>query len=306
MANSSNIELLIKKGIINLEQLNKAQDEVNRTGLPMEKALERLGFISEVDIAKTVADALGVLFIDLSDYLIDTEVIKLVPEAIAKKYKAVPLFKIGDSLTVAMVDPQDIMALDEIRQKSGLSVIEPALSTLDMIQRVIDQYYGAIGSAKELVKDLTVEKMEAAARAGKGLAEIAEEAPIIKLVNLLIVQAVKDRASDIHIEPAEENVLVRYRIDGLLHEVQRIPKHLQSALISRIKVMARMDISQTRSPQDGRIQLKMESKNLDLRVSSFPTINGENMVMRILDKSSVILGMAELGFWESDLKVFTS
>ena len=121
MANSSNIELLIKKGIINLEQLNKAQDEVNRTGLPMEKALERLGFISEVDIAKTVADALGVLFIDLSDYLIDTEVIKLVPEAIAKKYKAVPLFKIGDSLTVAMVDPQDARAPGKPRRSRGIA-----------------------------------------------------------------------------------------------------------------------------------------------------------------------------------------
>jgi len=173
-----------------------------------------------------------------------------------------------------------------------------------MIQKVIDQYYGAIGSAEELVRGLTKEKMEERLKGTKGLAEIAEDAPIVKLVSLIIMQAVKDKASDVHIEPAEDKVLVRYRIDGILHEVQQIPKHLQSALASRVKVMARMDIAETRNPQDGRIQLKMENKDLDLRVSSFPTINGENLVLRILDKSSVLMGLAELGFAGKDLKNF--
>ncbi|MCX5713046.1 MAG: GspE/PulE family protein, partial [Candidatus Omnitrophica bacterium] len=132
----------------------------------------------------------------------------------------------------------------------------------------------------------------------------AEEAPVIKLVNLIIMQAVKDKASDIHVEPGEEKVLIRFRIDGILHEIQQIPKHLQSALASRVKVMAKMDISEIRNPQDGRIQLKMESKSLDLRVSTFPTMHGENIVMRILDKSSVILGLKELGFAKNDLAEF--
>ena len=302
MAKQSKVDLLIKKGIITQDQVDKARDETRKTGMPIEKALEKLGFISEVDTSQAVADSLGVPFMDLSDYLIDSEVIKLVPEATAKKYRAVPLFKIGDSLTVAMEDPQDISAIDEIRKKTKMGAIEPVLSTTGMIQTVIDQYYGAIGSAQELVKGLTKEKMEA--KDAKSLAEIATEAPVIKLVNLIIVQAVKDKASDIHIEPGEENVLIRYRIDGILHEVQKIPKHLQSALASRIKVMAMMDIAETRVPQDGRIQLKIENKNLDLRVSSFPTVSGENIVMRILDKTSVLLGLAELGFSDRELKDF--
>jgi len=304
MPKKSNIDLLIKKGILTEDQVNRAKEEANKTGLPVEKTLEKLGFISQNDISVAVADSLGVPFMDLTDYLIDGEVIKLIPEAVAKKHKAVPLFKIGDSLTVAMSDPQDVAALDEIRIKSKMGTIEAVLSTPDMIQKTIDQYYGAIGDAKELVKGLTKEKLEASAKGARGLAEVAEEAPVVKLVNLIIVQAVKDRASDIHVEPEEDKVLIRYRIDGVLHEVQDIPKHLQSALASRLKVMAKMDIAETRLPQDGRIQLKMESKNLDLRVSSFPTIHGENLVLRILDKSSVLLGLAEMGFSNQDLKEF--
>ena len=302
MAKQSKVDLLIKKGIITQEQVDAAKDETRKTGMPIEQALEKLGFISEVDISQAFADSLGMPFMDLSDYLIDSEVIKLVPEATAKKYKAVPLFKIGDSLTVAMEDPQDISALDEIRKKAKMGSIEPVLSTTGMIQTVIDQYYGAIGSAQELIAGLTKEKMQA--KDSKSLAELATEAPVIKLVNLIIVQAVKDKASDIHIEPGEESVLIRYRIDGILHEVQKIPKHLQSALASRIKVMAMMDIAETRVPQDGRIQLKIENKSLDLRVSSFPTVSGENIVMRILDKTSVLLGLAELGFSDRELKDF--
>ncbi len=302
MAKQSKVDLLIKKGIITQDQVDAARDQIRKTGMPIEKALEKLGFISEVDISQALADSLGVPFMDLTDYLIDSEVIKLIPEATAKKYRAVPLFKIGDSLTIAMEDPQDISAIDDIRKKAKMGAIEPVLSTTGMIQAVIDQYYGAIGSAQELVKGLTKEKMEA--QDAKSLAEIATEAPVIKLVNLIIVQAVKDKASDIHIEPQEDNVLIRYRIDGLLHEVQKIPKHLQSALASRIKVMAMMDIAETRIPQDGRIQLKIENKSLDLRVSSFPTVSGENIVMRILDKTSVLLGLAELGFSNRELKDF--
>jgi len=207
MSSRVSADLLIKKGIITEGQINKAKEEAMKTGMTTEKALEKLGFISEVDIAVVYADSLGIPFIDLSDYLIDPEVIKLVPEAVANKYKAVPLFKIGNSLTVAMADPEDIAALDEIRIKSKFDIVEPVLSTPDMIQGVIDQYYGAIGSAEELVKGMTKEKMDASAKSVKGLAGAAEEAPVIKLVNLIILQAVKDKASDVHIEPADDKVL---------------------------------------------------------------------------------------------------
>lgn len=304
MAKKISADMLVQKGVLTQEQVNLARQETAKTGITLEKALEKLGFISEVDIAMFLAESLGVPFIDLTDYLIDPEVIKLVPEATAKKYKAVPLFKIGDSLTVAMSDPEDINAIDEIRIKSKVGTVEPILSTIDMIQRIIDQYYGAIGSAEELVKGLTKEKFEESAKGLKGIAGFTEDAPVIKLVSLIIMQAVKDRASDIHIEPAEDKVTIRYRIDGIMREVQEIPKHLQSAMASRVKVMAKMDIAETRNPQDGRIQLKIENKDLDLRVSSFPTMHGENIVLRILDKSSVLLGLPELGLKDQDLKSF--
>ncbi|MFH1198887.1 MAG: type II secretion system ATPase GspE [Candidatus Omnitrophota bacterium] len=299
-----NIDLLLQKGIITQDQIAKAREEVNKTGVPLEKALERLGFISEMDIAQGLADSAGVPFMDLSDYLIDTEVIKMIPEVTAQKYRAVPLFKIGDSLTVAMANPLDIDAIDELRRKSGVPMIDTVLSTPGQIQKVIDQYYGAQGSIKELINDLTADKLAQKMRGAKGMSEISEGTPVIKLVNLIIIQAVKDRASDIHVEPDEDKLRIRYRVDGILHEVQLLPKHLQNVLSSRIKVMARMDIAETRNPQDGRIQIRIESKNLDLRVSSFPTVYGENIVLRILDKTSVLRGLEELGFAENDLKEF--
>ena len=304
MAESKNIDLLITKGIISAEQLAKAKEEMARSGVPIEKALEKLGFISEVDIAQAQALALGVPFIDLSDYLIDPEVIKLVPEATAKKYRIAPLFMIAGSLTLAMADPRDIDAIDEARIKSKAVSVDPVLSTPDMIQAVIDQYYGAQGSIKELAQGLTEEKVEEKSKDPLFMSEGFEDAPVIKLVNLIIMQAVKDRASDIHIEPAEDGVLIRYRIDGILSQAQNIPKHLQNVLVSRIKVMAKMDISETRKGQDGRIQLRMENKDLDLRVSSFPTVNGENIVLRILNKASVLLGLSDIGFSGDELKNF--
>lgn len=300
MSKITDIGLLVEKGIVTPAQVERAKEEAVKTGMTIERALERLGFISEVDIAKVLADSQGLPFIDLSDYIIDSEVIKFIPEAVAKKLPAIPLFKIGDTLTVAIADPQDIAAVDEIRMRSKVGMVELVVSTQEMIRKAIDQYYGTLGNAQELISGMTPEKIEAKLKGAKGLAEITDEAPLVKLVNLIIVQAVKGRASDIHIEPGENEVLVRYRIDGILQEAQKLPKHLQSALASRVKVMAKIDIAETRNPQDGKIELKMEGKNLDLRVSTFPTVNGENTVIRILDKTSVLLGLQELGFSEHD------
>ena len=247
------IDLLLKQGLITQEQAEKAKDETKRTGLNLEKALEKLGFITEKDVANVRAANLGVPFMDLTDYLIDVELVKLIPEAVAKKYKAVPLFKIGNSLTVAMTDPQNIMALDQIRKVSKMDTIDPVLATGDGIQKILDSYYGVAGSVDEIIKAIDKEKVLDTRK--KGLAEVAEEAPIIKLVNILFMQAVKERASDIHIEPEEDILRIRYRIDGILHEVNDIPKKLQSAIISRIKILSKMDIAENRKPQDGRIRL---------------------------------------------------
>lgn len=300
------IDILLSKGLVTQEQIEKAKEEMKKTGLTIEKTLERLGYITEDDIVNTVAESMKVLYIDLKDYLIDPEVIKLIPEDLARKHKIVPLFKIEDTLTIAMANPRDIMAIDEVRLKSKIPAIEPVLSTEKAIQNAIEQYYGVTGNLDDIIKSIDKIKLPAMTTEAqvKTLAKVAEEAPVIKLVNLIIMQAIKDKASDIHIEPEENALRIRFRIDGILHEVSTPPKNLQSVIASRIKILANIDIAETRKPQDGRIQLKMENRALDLRVSTFPTIHGENIVLRLLDKSSIVLGLQDLGFSEHDLKNF--
>lgn len=224
--------------------------------------------------------------VDLDSYLIDGKVIDLVPESLAQRYELIPLFKIGNTLTVAMADPHNIHALDEVMLKTGCEV-EPVVSTEVQIRRAIDQYYGVSGSIEEIVKGFAEEGPEPL---GTG------DAPVIRLVDLLMAKAIRDGASDIHLEPDEKGVCTRYRIDGVLHAVGSLPKNLQSAIISRIKVMGNMDIAESRTPQDGRSHIKMEGKEIELRISTFPTIYGENVVIRILDQSSALMGLEDLGF----------
>lgn len=297
---------LLSSGLLTGEQLAKAKQESQKTGLLLEKAIIKLGFLTEEDVGGIIAEDIGVPFMDIKNYIVDPEVIKLVPEALAKKYNAIPLFKIQDTLTIAMINPSDIIAIDEIRLKSKAGVVEPVLATKSAIEQAIDQYYGTKGSLEDLIGQIDKTKFGKIPEeiGAKALQAIAQEAPIVKLVNLVIMQAVKDKASDIHIEPEEDTLRVRYRIDGALHEVSSPPKHLSSAIISRIKILAHMDIAEKRKPQDGKIQLKVENKDIDLRVSTFPTIHGENVVLRVLDKSSILLGMGDLGFQEEDLKNF--
>ena len=296
------IDLLLKQNLITQVQVEKAKDEVKRTGMKLEMALEKLGFITEEDIAEARANALGFLYMNLEDYVIDAELTKLIPENVASRYKAVPLFKIMDTLTVAMADPSDIQALDHIRRISKVDNVDPVLVSSRSIEKVLDFYYGQGNSVEEIVKAIESKKL----LADKGtLSEVAEEPPIIKLVNILISEAVKDRVSDIHIEPEMDVLRVRYRIDGILHEVHSLPKKLQSAVVSRIKILAEMDIAESRRPQDGKIRVKLENKDLDIRVSTFPTVHGENVVMRLLDRSSILLGLKDLGFTKENLDIFS-
>ncbi len=296
------VDLLIKEGLITDENLQKAREESKRTGLPVDKALEKLGFISDKEILRVRASTLSLPYIDLADYMIDKSLIPLIPEQVAKKYKAVPLFRINNSLTVGMVDPQDVAALDHIRRVSHMDMIEPVLISEKGVQLVLDTCYTAEETFEDIVRSIDKEKIQESDR--KGLVEVAEDAPVIKLVNNIISQAIKDRASDIHMEPEEDSVRIRIRIDGLLNEMAVFPKKLQNALVSRVKVLAKMDIAESRKPQDGRIRLKMENKDLDMRISTFPTVHGENVVMRLLDKSSVVMGLKELGLLEEDLQMF--
>lgn len=297
------IDLLIKQGLVAPEQVERAKEETKRTGLSMEKALEKLGFVTEEKIANAWAADLGIPYMDLTGYIIDEKLVTLVPENLARKYKVVPVFKIGDTLTLAMVNPEDITAIDQIRAVSKVENIEAVLASDKGIQKKLDSFYGVAASVEGILQSLDGEKISGA-QAEEGLAEIAEEAPIIKLVNIMIMRAVKDRASDIHIEPEEGLLRIRYRIDGILHEIETAPKTLQKAIVSRIKILAKMDIAESRKPQDGRIRMKIEKRDLDIRVSTFPTIYGENVVMRLLDKSSVLFGLKELGFSQKEFDAF--
>ncbi|MDD5070386.1 MAG: ATPase, T2SS/T4P/T4SS family [Candidatus Omnitrophica bacterium] len=290
------IELLLKKKIISDIQLAEAKEETKRTGLTLSKALEKLGFITEENIAKLNADALGLPYVNLEDYLIDSELIKIISENVARKYKVIPLFKIANNLTIGMVNPQDILALDAVRKLCKLDAVEPVLVTEYSLNKVLDSYFGNKGSVNDMVTSSQFKQSEAE--------EGIQGESLIKLVNLIITQAAKDKASDIHIEPGPDILRIRYRVDGILHETNTLPKKLQSAIISRIKLLSDMDIAESRKPQDGRIRLKLDNRDLDIRVSTFPTVHGENIVMRLLDKSSVLLGLQELGFVEGEFKKF--
>ncbi len=302
VSSEATIKLLLQAGLINEEMLAKAKEEAKRTGLTIEKALGKLGFTTEEAIIKTRADALGISYMDLEDCRIEADLIKLIPETIARKFKVLPLFKIGESLNVGMVNPSDIVAMDQIRRLIPGMRIDVILVSEKSIEKALDNYYSTGGVTTRIV--------DAIGESGKkvkqaGMVQSADEAPVIKLVDSLIMEALKYRASDIHIEPEQKNLRVRYRVDGLLQEINILPKHLQDSVISRIKVLStNMDIAETRKAQDGRINMKLENKELDIRVSTFPTVYGENVVMRLLDKTSVLLGLKELGFSEENLSDF--
>ena len=291
-------ESLVEKGLISAEQLKQAQLQARAGAKPLRQVLVKKGFISEEDLTAFLSRQFNLPYIELANYLIDPKIIDLVPEELARKHLLIPILKIAKSLTVAMVEPLDVFALDELRMKTGLE-IEPAVASETEIKKALNEHYRARGTMEEVIKSLDLKNL--GIKPGeepelKKLQGIVEEPPVIKLVNLMIIEAVRQGASDIHIEPEEEVLKTRFRIDGMLHERTPPPRYLQSAIISRIKIMANLDIAERRVPQDGRIQMKMEGRDIDIRVSIVPTIYGENVVLRLLDRSQVILELKQLGF----------
>jgi type IV pilus assembly protein PilB len=291
-------ESLVEKGLITGEQLRHAELEARASAKSMRRIIIETGLISEEDLTAFLSQQLDLPVVDLSNYLIDPETIDQIPESLAGKHLLIPILRIGDNLTVAMVDPLDVFALDELHMKTGLN-IEPVLATETEVKKSLNQHYGAKGTLEEVIDGLDREKLEV--KPGqemelKRLQVIADEPPVVRLVNMIIIEAARQGASDIHIEPEEDTLKIRFRIDGLLHERTGPPKYLQSAVISRIKVMAELDIAERRAPQDGRTQMKMEGRDIDIRVSCVPTIYGENVVLRLLDRSQIILELQQLGF----------
>jgi len=293
-------QILIELDMITPEQLETALEEHRRTPKSLGRVLIDMGMIKEGDLVRALAEQVGLEFVDLSDHQIDPTATTLLPEALARRYRAIPIGERDGKLLVAMSDPANVYALDDIRTITNRDV-QPLVATAADVERAIQKYAGIDGQVEALASvaadalESEDEQMEAA----------LEDAPIVKLVNAIMTQAVGDRASDVHIEPAEKNVRIRFRVDGVLHEpMPPAPKNIQGGLISRLKVMAELNIAEKRVPQDGRISMKVGGRQLDLRLATLPTVFGEKVVIRILDKSQALLKLEDLGFLEGPYERF--
>jgi type IV pilus assembly protein PilB len=286
-------EMLIAEGLLTSEQLEQALAEQRRHGGRIGAVLKSLGFVTEEGIIQALGRQTGIPHQVLSTIIIDSDVIKLVPELLARRHQAIPLHKKGGTLTLAMVDPLNVVALDDIARATGLQ-IQPVVSTEQDVMRAIERQYGMSSTIEEAVKRL--EPFEEDEASAAQMERLAEETPVVKFVATIITQAVNEGASDIHIEPDVDLLRVRYRVDGLLREITTAPKGLHGGVLSRVKIMADLDISEKRVPQDGRIQMKVGEREIDLRVATLPTIYGEKVVLRILDKRQSVVKLSELGF----------
>jgi type IV pilus assembly protein PilB len=308
-------DLLVKEKVITPDQLDQALKMQKESGTRLGSILVKLGFLSDEDVTNFLSRQYGVPAINLTFFEIDSTVVKLIPYETAKRYQILPLSRVGSSLTIAMVDPTNVFAMDDIKFMTGFN-IEPVVASESSILEGIEKAYGqgdqqedlesvmaAMGEGADVELQAEAEEM--------GLSELeraADEAPIVKLVNLVLTDAVKRGASDIHVEPYEKEYRVRFRIDGMLQTIMNPPSKLKDAITSRIKIMAKLDISEKRLPQDGRIMLKVNlggrKKQLDYRVSTLPTLWGEKIVMRLLDKENLRLDMTKLGFEQESLDKF--
>ena len=311
-------EILLKENLISSDQLKQAIEHQKANGGRLGNTLVKLGFLSDDEVTAVLSRQYGVPSINLSYFEVDSSVIKLIPMETARKYQILPLSRVGSSLTVAMVDPTNVFAMDDIKFMTGFN-IEPVVASESAIMDAIKKHYGSVEDVerKKEIEDIVsfidegqAESVELEAEDEStlnlaALEKAAEEAPVIKLVNYILTDALKRGASDIHMEPYEKEYRVRYRIDGMLSTIMNPPTKLRDAIISRVKIMAKLDISEKRLPQDGRIMIRMmhngKKKQLDFRVSVLPTLHGEKVVMRLLDKENLRLDMTKLGFEQESL-----
>jgi type IV pilus assembly protein PilB len=303
-------DILIEQGLITpqqLEEVLKMQSAGNKKRIG--EILVELGTISREKLFEVLQYIYETEYIDLSNYVIDPEVISVIPEKVALQFKLIPISKNDDEneLVVAMANPLDVYAIDFVRGHTKIKKIKIMLATEDDILSAINSYY-ELGEYKDIIEKLGTELLfkEEEEEDLQKLEAISKGAPIIQLVNILIVQGVKDRASDIHIEPNDRGLLIRFRIDGMLHDNRILPNKIKAAIISRVKILAKMDIAERRLPQDGRFQVKFGSREVDLRVSTIPTVFGEKVVLRILDKSKGLIKLKNLGFLAEQLDQFKS
>ena len=292
-------ESLVGEGLLQPDQFKQVETEAKRLQEPFQKVLKQLRLIDEKRLISFLSAKFNISAVELTHQAIRPEILKSIPENLIRKFAVLPLHKVGKRLTVVMSDPFNLNLLDQLRLKTGLD-IQPALATESEIRNAIEQYYGLKSDISDMVQSMKEESVASVAampvkQASQSRETRSEEAPTIKLVNTMIAQAVRDGASDIHIAPEKDHVVVRYRIDGLLHEVDRYPKELHSGVVSRIKVTANLDISETRTPQDGRVRMELENQTVDIRISIMPTIHGENIVLRLLNLKSALMSLEQLG-----------
>ena len=294
--------LLCQQGLLSQADLDAALASQVDSGKPLGRVLIERGHISEIDLVRTLAQQVGLEFIDLSEHTVDASVAGLIPESLARRYQSLPVrWDEHGRLVVAMADPSNVFAVDDIRAITGAEVFT-VVATAGQLQDAIDRFHRLDGEVDTMAQEAADELSD-----GEDLSkvnEVVEDAPIVKFVNLLITQAVNDRASDIHVEPGEKDLRIRFRIDGVLHEVMHSPKSIQAGVISRLKVMSEINIAERRIPQDGRMSLMVGGKPIDLRVATLPTVFGEKVVMRILDKGQALLTLDDQGFLPDVLERF--
>lgn len=310
-------EILLSTGKVSVQQLEEALAIQKEQGGRLGSILVKLGHLEDTDLVDLLSQHFGVPSIDLHEMEVEESILKIIPPDIARKYTILPVSKAGATVTLAMIDPTNVFAMDDVKFMTGYKV-EPVVASETAIRAAIDRYYGSTHSIelKKVMEDLTEDPIDADLEVlddeeDMDLAELEEEseqAPVVKLVNIILTDAIKRDASDIHIEPYEKEYRVRYRVDGILYEVMHPPIRLKEAITSRIKIMAKLDIAEKRLPQDGRMKIKTKVKgkvkDLDLRVSVLPTIFGEKIVMRLLDKDNLMLDMTRLGFEPESLRLF--
>jgi type IV pilus assembly protein PilB len=294
-------DILLEGGLVSAPQLEAAYEEQERLGRALGRVLIEQGVLTEAQLVSALATQIGLRFVDLSDFPVDGSAVGRVPGPVCRRHSAMPIGFEEGKLIVAMADPANVFALDDIRSLTGLDV-KPVVATRGDLAAAIDRYYRADSDLDDLtsIMDSTEEEDDLSK-----VKEIVEDAPIVKYVNLLITQAIQDRASDIHLEPGEHDLRVRFRIDGVLHEIMRSPKAIQSGVISRLKIMADINIAERRIPQDGRLSVNAHGKKIDLRVATLPTVWGEKVVMRILDNSTARLDLSDLGFSDSNYERYS-
>jgi len=296
-------EILLDEGLVSEAQLLAAMDATATRGQSLGRVLVEEGVLSETQLVAALASQVGMEFVDLDEYPVDRAAVAMVPVAVCRRHTVLPVAFGDGGIKVAMADPGNVLAIDDLRSVTGMQVVA-VVAVHDNLVRAIDRYCRADSEMEDLAEAFEDEQEKEEVDLSR-IGELGDDdAPIVRLVNLLVTQAITDRASDIHVEPAENDVLVRYRIDGVLHEIQRAPKQAQNGLISRLKIMSDIDIAERRKPQDGRMSVMHKGRKIDLRVATLPTVWGEKVVMRILDNSTASLDLRDLSFLEDNYETY--